>query len=231
MRKPTIMRFIPYVVLVAAALPFLALGLWLGDHPDRQVYFYNRGINYANKKQPDKAAEAFKAAAAVYVEAEQLDWLERFFLPRPDPELASLSFSHLGYLAVMSANQIRAGMLAYQQSLIINSGAEWLPGVSLVPNTGYAARTCASMQDTPMKQSGLPLMEGPDDVCRAARLTEEAMIAVYDYEQLKRRPPPGDESREGAGRKKGKQKLEKPKPIPALAPGGKGNTAVTPDGY
>jgi hypothetical protein len=218
-------------VLVAAALPFLALGLWLGDHPDRQVELYNTGITYANTKRPDKSAEAFKASVAVYVEAEQLNWLERFLLPRPDPELAALAYSHLGYLSVMSARRNQAGMHFYRESLAIASGAEWQAGTPLIPNGSYAARACAFMQDSPLRQNGQPLMEGPDDVCRMARMRENALIAVFNFELLKQRPPLGDESKEGAGRRKAKPKLEKPKPVPALAPGGKGVTATTHDGY
>lgn len=231
MRKPTFLRLIPYVVLVAAGLPFLALGLWLGDHPDRQVELYNAGLSYANTKRPDKAAEAFKASVAVYVEAEQLNWWQRFFLPRPDAELAALAYSHLGYLSVMSARQNQAGMHFYKESLAISSGAEWQGGMPLIPNNSYAARACASMQDSPLRPTGQPLMEGPDDVCRMARMRENALIAVFNFELLKQRPPLGDEAKDGAGRKKAKPKLDKPKPVPALAPGGKGVTANTQDGY
>jgi hypothetical protein len=62
-------------------------------------------------------------------------------------------------------------------------------------------------------------------------MRENALIAVFNFELLKQRPPLGDESKEGAGRRKAKPKLEKPKPVPALAPGGKGVTATTHDGY
>lgn len=231
MRKSLIMRSIPYIVLMATALSFITLGLWLGDHPDQQVELYNAGLSYANTKRPDKAAGALKASVAVYMEAEQLSWLERFFLPRPNPELAALAYGHLGYLTVISARQNQAGMHFYKESLAISSGAEWLPGTPLIPNNGYAARACASMQDSPIRQNGQPLMEGPDDVCSMARMRENALAAVFNYELLKQRPPLGDQSKEGSGRKKAKPKLEKPKPVPALAPGGKGNTATTHDGY
>ncbi|RTL36750.1 MAG: hypothetical protein EKK48_26330 [Candidatus Melainabacteria bacterium] len=230
MRKPTIVRLIPYVVLVAVAVPFLALGLWLGDHEDRQVKLYNQGILYANKRLPEKAAQAFKASAAVYLEAEQLTWLERFFLPRPDPELAALAYSHLGYMAYQG-KQVQAALQHYRQSLAINSGAEWLAGTPLIANEGYAARACANMPESPIRPNGQPLMEGPDDVCRLLRMRETAMTVVFNYELLKQRPQLGDASKEGSGRKKGKPRLDKPKPVPALAPGGKGNTAATQDGY
>lgn len=230
MRKPLILRLIPYVVLVAAAVPLLALGLWLGDHQDRQVRLYNEGLRYANKGQPDKAAADFKASAAVFLEAEQLTWWERFLLPGPDPELAALAYSHLAYLAA-NGKQTQAALQYYRQSLAISSGAEWLRGTSLIANNDNAARACAAVPNSPMRANGQPLMDGPDDVCRMLRMHENALTAVFNYELLKQRPQLGDASKEGSGRRKSRPKLDKPKPVPALAPGGKGNTAATREGY
>ncbi len=231
MRKPFYLRIIPYLLLIVTAVPFLGLGLWLGDHRDRQVTAYNAGIEYADHGQPDQAIGAFEAAAKIYLRADQTSWLEHFFLPRPDAELAALSFSHIGYLQVKALHNPGAGMTAYERSLLINSGVEWLPGASLVRNSGYEARFCTTMPDGPVKPSGEPLMEGPDDVCRLARLRAEALLVVSNYEQLKQQSPPGGHSEKGMSKKKKLPKDMKQKQVPALTPGGKGATKQQEDGY
>lgn len=221
----------PYLVLGGLGCAFLSIGLWLGEHPDEQATAYNRGLALANAHRAQEAIEAFDTAATFGGTAGKRLFIERLLLPQPDPEVAALALAHKGFLAATETKQAGVAIESLEQSLAINSGDlnEGGPAfASLIGTTGDAEVACAAVPGSPLRTSGKPLMTGPADVCRFLRMREEAMIVVFDLEQLTHAPS-FDGARDGSGERnrRAKSKLGQMKPSPGLNAGGRQDTKQT----
>lgn len=113
----------------ALGLVMLFYGFQLSAWRSPQTAYYNAGLKAYQGGEFQKSVQLFDNSLAAYQAEQQGDWMHRFVYPKPDREMAAQTNFHKAK-ALLRLQQGKPAVLAFKQSLKLNSGSGYPAGTS-----------------------------------------------------------------------------------------------------